>query len=267
MTVISRFKKYRSHRNYTKVCQDRPKAVGGGTLVTGRGTTGSTSPPALLGQGESSLQPSRAGEKNRKIGVELEKSPPGPPPAAGRGSRRRCRSRLDAAKGRHAAGRAPTRAGRDRAACCQQQAGPGPPRGPVWPSLSQLPAGEGRDEAEGTGRGPSGCSPWPQQEGARRHMVPGQLGRGAVRLLRNPRGRRWGGVLGRNGPDSARPAPASPAQSPLPGPRGRWRRGRAKLPSHPPVPSPRARRSPAPTLTRPRRDFCLFFFFLLMDTK
>lgn len=228
--------------------------------MTGRGTTGS--PPALLGQGESSLQPSRAGEKNRKIGVELEKSPPGPPP----GSRQRKQAAVPVTPGR---GQRPARC-RPRANTCGQgprcllpaTGGAGPPHGPVWPSLSQLPAGEGRDEAEGTGRGPSGCSPWPQQEGARRHMVPGQPGRGAVRLLRNPRGRRWGGVLGRNGPDSARPAPASPAQSPLPGPRGRWRRGRAK----PPTPPPPRSKAPCSPLARsdtdaPQAGFLPFFFF------
>lgn len=231
-------------------------------MVTGGGTT---SPPPWLGshpahaaggQGESSLQPSRAGEKNHKIRVELEKSPPGPPrQQAGEAGGGAGAAWTRPKAGTLPAARQHVRA--ERAACCQQQTGPAPPR----PSLAQLPAGE----AEGTGRGPEHPSvlllPLALAGGGAKAHGPGAAWARGGSTPEKPTGEavgqrfgeKWAGFC----PSGTSQPHAEPAARPLgmkpPGP-------------SPPVLSPRARSSPAPTLTRPRQGFCLFFF-LLMDTK
>lgn len=167
-----------------------------------------TQPVLLGGRGRAAYSRAGLGRKTTKLGWSWKNLPRDPPrqqaAVPGRGQRpARCRPRANTC-GQSALPAASNRQGR-------------PPRGPVWPSLSQLLTGE----AEGTGRGPEHPSVLvlplaPAGGGTKAHMVLGQPGRGGARLLRNPRGRRWGSVLGRNRPDSAHLAPASP----LPGPRG-----------------------------------------------
>lgn len=201
-----------------------------------------TQPVLLGGRGRTAYSRAGLGRKTTKLGWSWKNLPRDPP-----GSRRRC---LDAAKGRHAAGRAPTRAGRARCLLpATDRAGPPAAQfGPVCPSCSQE---RRRGRSGGRGIPQRWSSPWPQQEGARRHMVLGQPGRGGARLLRNPWGRRWGSVLGRNRPDSAHLAPASPLPGPRPQP-SRSEPPRSQL-AHPDTDAPQAGFLP--------------FFFLLMDTK
>lgn len=174
-----------------------------------------TQPTLPGGRGRAAYSRAGLGRKTTKLGWSWKNLPRDPP-----GSRRGKQAAVPALPGR---GQRPARC-RLRANTCGQSALPAasnrqgrPPRGPVWPSCLQ----ERRRGRAGVRSIPRCCSfPWPWQEGARRHMVLGQPGRGGARLLRNPRGRRWGSVLGRNGPDSAHLAPASPTQSLLPGPWG-----------------------------------------------
>lgn len=229
--------------------------------MTGGGTTGSTSPPALLGQGESSLQPSRAGEKNRKIGVELEKSPPWPPPAAGRGSRRRCRSRLDAAKGRHAAGRAPTRAGRDRAACCQQQAGPAPPPPPRLAQFVPVAGRRGEGRGGGDGQGSQRVLPLAPAGGGTKAHGPGAAWARGGSTPEKPTGEALGRRFGEKRAGFCPPGTSQPRAEPAARPAGTVAQGQGEAPPPPPRSEPPRSPLARSDTDTPQAGFLPFFFF------